>query len=164
MGTGSAAPKVCPTSHLADPQRLIAVTASTNRSKGARGPEAWKPEDRSYWCQYAIDWITIKETWELTVTQPEHDALVEMLYTGASPPRLTVSQCQPENPTSVPTRRPAQPSATPTLRIRTYASCDAAQVAGERRVQGSKGGGRGFPKWMAPSARDGDGDGVVCEK
>ena len=36
-------------------------------------------------------------------------------------------------------------------------SCDAAEAAGETRVQGSKGPGRGFPKWMVPSARDGDG-------
>ena len=48
-----------------------------------------------------------------------------------------------------------------------YNSCDSAQAAGETRIQGSKGNGRGFPKWMVPSARDGDGDGdgdgVVCE-
>ena len=37
---------------------------------------------------------------------------------------------------------------------------------GETRVQGSKGNGRGFPEWMVPSAKDGDGDGdgVVCER
>ena len=55
---------------------------------------------------------------------------------------------------------PIQPTGTPT--VSSYSSCDAAQAAGETRVQGSKGGGRGFPKWMVPSARDGDG--VVCEK
>ena len=55
--------------YLRDPQNLIAVTASANRSKGARGPEEWKPENRSYWCQYAIDWVTIKDTLNLTVTQ-----------------------------------------------------------------------------------------------
>jgi len=72
--------------YLDDPQHLIAVTASANRSKGARGPEDWKPEDRSYWCQYAVDWITIKDDWGLTVTQREHDALVEMLDTCARRP------------------------------------------------------------------------------
>lgn len=150
--------------YLDDPQHLIAVTASANRSKGARGPEDWKPDVRSYWCQYAVDWITIKEDWDLTITQQEHDALVEMLNTGAERPHLTVSHRRQVSPTPVPTSRPAQPTATPTPQMRTYANCDAAQAAGEHRVQGSKGGGRGFPKRMVPSARDGDGDGVVCEK
>ena len=132
--------------------------------KGARVPEDRKPDNRSYWCQYAVDWITIKDDWGLTVTQREHDALVEMLNTCANSPQLTVSHQRQVSPTPVPTSRPAQPTATPTPQMRTYANCDAAQAAGERRVQGSKGGGRGFPKWMVPSARDGDGDGVLCEK
>ena len=45
-----------------------------------------------------------------------------------------------------------------------YASCDEAEKTGEQLVQGSEGGGRGFPQSMVPSARDGDGDGVVCER
>ena len=36
--------------------------------------------------------------------------------------------------------------------------------AGEERVQGTNGPGRGFPKSKVPSAGDGDGDGIVCEK
>ncbi len=44
-----------------------------------------------------------------------------------------------------------------------YDSCEAAVAAGEPRVLGSAGGGRGFPHATVPSARDGDGDGVVCE-
>ncbi len=148
--------------HLADPQHLIAVTAGANRSKGARGPEDWRPEDRTYWCQYAIDWITIKNTWALSVTQAEHDALTEMLNTCANRPQLTVDHQSRAMPTAIPTRTPARPNPTATVTI--YISCDAAQAAGQTRVQGSKGSGRGFPKWMVPSARDGDGDGVVCEK
>ena len=46
--------------YLDDPNHLIAVTARANRSKGARGPEEWQSPDSSYWCQYAVDWITIK--------------------------------------------------------------------------------------------------------
>ena len=148
--------------YLEDPQHLIAVTASANRSKGARGPDQWKPEDRTYWCQYAVDWITIKSTWELTVTQQEHTALVQMLNTCAKRPELMVSQQSQVQPTPRPTSNPVQQ--TPTPEMRTYNSCDAAQAAGATRIQGSKGNGRGFPKWMVPSARDGDGDGVVCEK
>ena len=148
--------------YLDDPQHLIAVTASANRSKGARGPEEWQPEDRSYWCQYAIDWITIKNTWQLTVTQAEHDALTQMLDTCSERPTLRVSQGSipgERGPTSAPE---PHPTATPT--VTRYSSCDAAQSAGATRVQGTQGSGRGFPKWMVPSARDGDGDGVVCEK
>jgi len=48
--------------------------------------------------------------------------------------------------------------------ISVYATCDDAEEAGEPRVLGSRGGGRGFSAAMVPTARDGDGDGVVCEK
>ena len=108
--------------YLDDLQHLIAVTASANSSKGARGPEEWKPEDRSYWCQYAVDWITIKDDWGLTVTQREHDALVIMLNTCASRHQLAVSHQRQVSPTTVPTNRPAQPAATPTPQTRTYAN------------------------------------------
>ena len=148
--------------YLDDPQHLIAVTASANRSKGAGGPEDWKPEDRSYWCQYAIDWVTIKNTWGLTVTRREHDALVQMLGMCADRPTLMAgAPAQGGQPPGA-TNTPAPPTATPA--VKQYDSCDAAQAAGETRIQGVKGPGRGFPKWMVPSARDGDGDGVVCEK
>ena len=147
--------------YLEDPQHLIAVTASANRSKGAQGPEDWKPAESAYWCQYAVDWIIIKGTWELTVTQQEHTALVQLLNTCAKRPELMVSSQSQVKPTPRPTSNPVQQ--TPTPEMRTYNSCDAAQAAGETRAQGSKGNGRGFPKWMVPSARDGHGDGVVCE-
>ena len=150
--------------YLEDPQHLIAVTASANRSKGARGPDQWKPEDRTYWCQYAVDWITIKSTWKLTVTEAELAGLNEMLYSCNEPPSLWVSHGSVpgvHRATSTPEPRP-----TATATTIKYNSCDAAQAAGETRVQGSKGSGRGFPKQMVPDARDGDGDGdgVVCEQ
>ena len=64
---------------LEDADHLIAVTNSANRSKGARGPEQWKPGNAGHWCDYAQDWIRIKNAWGLTVTAAEADALREML-------------------------------------------------------------------------------------
>jgi len=50
---------------------LIAVTASANRKKGARGPEEWKPTNRGCCCDYAIDWVQIKTDWDLNATKAE---------------------------------------------------------------------------------------------
>ncbi len=60
---------------------LVAVEAGANQSKGSRGLEEWKPALESYWCQYATDWIEVKNNWELTVTPEEADALEDMLAT-----------------------------------------------------------------------------------
>ncbi|WP_306210744.1 HNH endonuclease family protein [Actinoplanes sp. RD1] len=65
---------------LDDPQ-LIAVSASSNRSKGDQDPSTWKPEQESSWCEYAEDWITVKSVWKLTVTAKEKAALDDMLAT-----------------------------------------------------------------------------------
>ena len=131
--------------YLDHPQHLIAVTASANRSKGARGPEEWRPEDQFLLVpvRHRLDHHQ-GSTWELTVTQAEHDALVQMLNTCSDPPSLWVSHG------SIPGQH--RPTATPELRVtatpavRTYSSCDAAQAAGEHRVQGSKGSGQGLPE------------------
>jgi hypothetical protein len=63
---------------LDDPQ-LVAVSASSNRSKGDQDPSTWKPTDTSAWCQYAEDWIAVKAHWKLTITAKEKDALLAML-------------------------------------------------------------------------------------
>lgn len=60
---------------------LIAVTASANRSKGAKRPEEWQPRDRRHWCDSAINWITVKSTWNLTATAAEWADLETMLST-----------------------------------------------------------------------------------
>jgi hypothetical protein len=63
---------------LDDPQ-LIAVSAGSNRSKGDQDPSTWKPTESSSWCEYAQDWIEVKTTWKLTVTDKEKSALADML-------------------------------------------------------------------------------------
>ena len=62
-----------------DRPQLIAVSASSNRSKGDQDPSTWKPTARDSWCVYAQDWIAVKDHWELTVTTAEKEALLDML-------------------------------------------------------------------------------------
>ena len=61
-----------------DPQ-LVAVSASSNRSKGDQDPSTWKPADPASWCVYAEDWVAVKTHWKLTVTTAEKSALADML-------------------------------------------------------------------------------------
>jgi len=66
---------------LSFPNHLIAVTASTNRSKSDSPPNEWRPPRQESWCRYATAWVTIKLTWSLTATTAERDALGQMLDT-----------------------------------------------------------------------------------
>jgi hypothetical protein len=62
-----------------DNPQLIAVTASTNRSKGDSDPASWKPPNHGSWCFYATSWVTVKVVWHLTADPAEVGALREML-------------------------------------------------------------------------------------
>ena len=169
----SAARKQEYANYLGDPDHLIAVTRGANRSKGAKGPEEWRPPDEGYWCQYATDWTEVKMEWGLTMTQTETGAVIDMLDTCEEPVEVeaeraediagteTSGQTTAEEATATPT---LVPEPEPDVNTSVYESCEEAVEAGESRVQGSAGGGKGFPKEMVPSARDGDGDGVVCER
>ena len=58
---------------------LIAVTATSNRSKSDSDPAEWLPPDEDAWCGFVEAWITTKWLYRLTVDQAEHDALVDVL-------------------------------------------------------------------------------------
>ena len=60
---------------------LVAVSVTTNTSKGDKDPGRWKPPNRDHWCAYADGYVTTKWAYHLTVDQREHDALVSMLQT-----------------------------------------------------------------------------------
>ena len=144
--------------YLGEENHLVAISARHNRSKGARGPEEWAPPDNDLWCDYATDWAEIKERWSLTMTPVESEIVIDMLGTCENPPEFQVETLEyPET-----TTRQDKPTAEPEETV--YESCEKAAAAGQERVQGSRGGGRGFPAAIVPSARDGDGDAVVCEQ
>ena len=74
------------------PDSLIAVTASSNRSKSHKSPDLWMPSDRSYHCRYAATWTAVKHRWNLSVTPTEHDHLANVL---TSCPTTTVPSPPP---------------------------------------------------------------------
>ena len=146
--------------YLGEENHLIAVTQGANRSKGAKGPEEWGPPDLDYFCQYATDWTEVKARWQLTMTKVESEIVMDMLGTCENPPDVEVEVWEALGTAT----GEHKPEPTEELQNSVYGSCEEAESAGEQRVQGSKGGGRGYPKATVPSARDGDGDGIVCER
>ncbi|KAI9446412.1 hypothetical protein H4582DRAFT_2165149 [Lactarius indigo] len=63
---------------LTRPQ-LIAVSASSNRSKGDSDPDSWMPPSSSYHCTYVRAWITVKHFYKLTVDSAEKSALTTFI-------------------------------------------------------------------------------------
>ena len=101
--------------YLEDSDHLIAVQSGANRSKGARGPEDWIPANTQYWCQYAYDWIRIKDTWTLSATQAEWDALRFMIAT--CPYGYSYEDATPEPLVTVPTTTTSTTTSTTTTTV-----------------------------------------------
>lgn len=64
-----------------DEGALVAVTARSNRSKGARDPAEWMPVNTGFACAYAGAWVAVKAKWSLSVDTREAGFL-ESLFTG----------------------------------------------------------------------------------
>ena len=64
---------------LDEPAALIAVSASSNRSKSDEDPTQWRPPRREAWCAFATDWVTVKVKWDLSADEAEVSALRTML-------------------------------------------------------------------------------------
>ena len=141
---------------LSDPQHLIAVTASANRSKGSRGPDEWKPPDENYWCQYAHSWAEIKARWSLTVTGNEFAALQTMLRTcdGAptdSTPSRPVATATTISPTTTVSDALANPG--------NSKNCGDFSTYAEAKAWFDT----YFPSYGDVAGLDGDSDGEPCE-
>jgi hypothetical protein len=54
---------------------LIAVSLSSNRSKGDRDPAEWLPPRRAYICRYLTNWVAVKYRWKLTIDSRERQTI-----------------------------------------------------------------------------------------
>ena len=130
----------------------LASETVNRRQKVANDAAEWLPDLNQCW--FADRVIRVRTKYNLTIDLSEANALDAVLSDCLSFQMIVIPAPEQTTPTPTPTSTTA----------RIYDSCEAAEAAGEQRVQGSKGPGRGFPQAMVPSARDGDKDGVVCEK
>lgn len=62
-----------------DPDVLVAADGPANAAKGAKGPSQWEPENKSYTCQYANDWLKIADKYNLSVDQADADWLSDTI-------------------------------------------------------------------------------------
>ena len=191
---------------LTDPRSLIAVSASSNRSKSDRDPANWLPPNRAYRCDYIGSWIAIKHRWELTIDSAEQAALQRELNNcgelrtsptvGAQPATAPPPPAPTPEPEPIPEPAPAptpdpgpapDPAPGPSpeepssggLPIQVFANCgelNAVYPGGVARTGATgdmvSGELRPFGKtpvfddalYEANTRRDGDKDGIACEK
>ena len=62
-----------------DPENLLPVYGRANQSKGAKGPDEWRPPNHAFWCEYAHRWKYIKIKYHLRVDAPEKAAVNRMI-------------------------------------------------------------------------------------
>ncbi len=75
---------------LDDPRALVAVSASSNRSKSDSDPAEWLPAlDR---CGYAQAWVAVKWRWSLSVDDAEYGVLAALLTGACGDAALSVTR------------------------------------------------------------------------
>ncbi|RKR12647.1 uncharacterized protein DUF1524 [Arthrobacter oryzae] len=62
-----------------DPLNLQSTDGPTDVQKGESDAAAWLPPNESFQCKYVARQISVKATYELWVTQAEHDAMARVL-------------------------------------------------------------------------------------
>lgn len=100
---------------------LLAVSASTNRSKGDRDPSDWQPANKKFACQYAVSWVSVKFRWSLSIDLDEYSSLYSMLSKCSQrqliqvPAQIPVTSPSEANESPEPTPSPTpSPTATST--------------------------------------------------
>ena len=158
-----------------DPNNLLLVNPSQNRSKGDADFATWLPPNKAFRCSYAARQIRVKVAYALAVTAPEKAAMERVLAACPDEPlgqpdvqagyTVTAEQAKQAaaaaapvkpTPTPSPTVKPSPTkSPTPVQPSAYYQNCDAVRAAGAAPIR------RGEPGYG--SHLDRDGDGIGCE-
>lgn len=68
------------TRYANNPNVVLTVSASANRSKSDQGPAEWQPVNEANWCSYGSRWATVKHRWKLAYeSQAEKKATIRLL-------------------------------------------------------------------------------------
>jgi len=62
-----------------DPENLLAVDGPSNNAKRDSDASQWLPSNTAYRCDYVAEQIHVKDKYDLSVTQTEHDAMAGVL-------------------------------------------------------------------------------------
>jgi hypothetical protein len=91
---------------------LIAVSASSNRSKSDRDPNNWMPTNSSFRCQYIGRWIAVKFRWSLRIDIAEKQYLSSQVASCgnkakvALPAKASIGKGSAPKPAPTPTGSP----------------------------------------------------------
>ena len=152
-----------------DRLNLLAVGASVNRAKGDANAAEWLPPARGYWCAYVARQVAVKRKYGLWVTSAERRRMLQVLSAcprqnlPAPGPLPTVASGVGSGPRITggavdATSGAVTGSQTGNSHIDPrFSSCKAAMAAGYGNYRRGR-----DPEYAW--YRDGDGDGVACER
>ncbi len=86
---------------LDDPHILIAVSSSSNQSKGGADPSNGLPSNPDDRCRYIVAWVIVKARWDLSMDESEHGRIRNLLQGPCE--GTTVEEGLPVRPTAPPT-------------------------------------------------------------
>ena len=147
------------------PLTLIAVSASSNRSKSDRDPAEWLPTSVGYRCEYVASWVSVKARWELSIDPTEKTAIQSVLdgcYGAAEQPATTAQPTTAPPTTAPPTTAPpttAPPTTAPPENPGDTKNCGDFSTQAQAQAWFDT----YFPLYGDVARLDGNNDGVPCE-
>jgi hypothetical protein len=77
---------------LTDSRSLLAVSASSNRSKGDQDPKDWIPDQNK--CTYIKNWVAVKMRWSLSVNPGEKAVLYDWAHNKCAPTTIVTHKAE----------------------------------------------------------------------